>query len=79
MFNRLKKATIKFGAVLTGTLISAQVFAAEQSGTVDYGVLTSKIDFTGAIQAVLGVISLVVTALVAWKGGQWIIKAVRGA
>ena len=50
-----------------------------ETQAVDYTALTSKIDFSGAITAVLGVIALVVGALVAWKGGQWIVKAVRSA
>ncbi|MDP8163494.1 hypothetical protein QJU89_03015 [Pasteurella skyensis] len=66
-------------AILSGSiLVSSSVFASE-TNTVDYSALIDKIDFSSAIAAVLSVIALVVGALVAWKGGQWIIKAVRTA
>ncbi|MBN6078538.1 major capsid protein [Aggregatibacter actinomycetemcomitans] len=76
MFKFLKSATSKvvLGAI---TLLPALAMAEEKA--VDYTALTSKIDFSGAITAVLSVIGIIIGALVAWKGGQWIIKAVRGA
>lgn len=79
MFKSLKNASAKFAIGATGLFCSALALANSQSQTVDYSALTSKIDFSGAITAVLGVIALVVGALVAWKGGQWIVKAVRSA
>ncbi|MGX2949143.1 hypothetical protein [Frederiksenia canicola] len=79
MFKSLKNASAKFAIGATGLFCSALALANSQPQTVDYSALTSKIDFSGAITAVLGVIALVVGALVAWKGGQWIVKAVRSA
>lgn len=79
MFKSLKNASAKFAIGATGLFVSALALADPQAQTVDYNALLSKIDFSGAITAVLSVISLVVGALVAWKGGQWIVKAVRGA
>ncbi|UXN37989.1 hypothetical protein N8E87_05925 [Avibacterium paragallinarum] len=79
MFKSLKNASAKFAIGATGLFCSALALANSQPQTIDYSVLTSKIDFSGAITAVLGVIALVVGALVAWKGGQWIVKAVRSA
>ncbi|OZN24024.1 hypothetical protein CFY87_11360 [Actinobacillus seminis] len=77
MLKFLKKTSGKVAVVTAGLLASTMALAETQA--VDYTVLTSKIDFSGAITAVLGVIALVVGALVAWKGGQWIVKAVRSA
>ncbi|MFY1026471.1 hypothetical protein ACE4RU_01725 [Actinobacillus seminis] len=77
MLKFLKKTSGKVAVVTAGLLASTMALA--ETKAVDYTVLTSKIDFSGAITAVLGVISLVVGALVAWKGGQWIVKAVRSA
>lgn len=79
MFKSLKNASAKFAIGATGLFCSALALANSQPQTVDYSVLTSKIDFSGAITAVLGVISLVVSANVAWKGGQWILRAIRSA
>ena len=79
MFKSLKNASTKFVIGATGLFCSALALANAESQVVDYSALTSKIDFSGAITAVLGVIALVVGALVAWKGGQWIVKAVRSA
>lgn len=75
MLKFLKKTSGKVAVATAGLLASTMVLAETQA--VDYTALTSKIDFSGAI--VLGVIALVVGALVAWKGGQWIVKAVRSA
>ena len=77
MLKVLKKTSGKVAVATAGLLASTMVLAETQA--VDYTALTSKIDFSGAITAVLGVIALVVGALVAWKGGQWIVKAVRSA
>ena len=77
MFKSIKKNGTKLGLAITGLGMSSLALATDQA--VDYSVLTSKIDFSGAMTAVLGVIALIVGALVTWKGGQWIIKAVRGA
>ncbi|MFU2047716.1 hypothetical protein ACLSZ3_00410 [Avibacterium gallinarum] len=77
MFKFLKKTSTKLAVATAGLLASTVALAETQA--VDYTALTSKIDFSGAITAVLGVIALVVGALVAWKGGQWIVKAVRSA
>ena len=75
MFKFLKSATTK---VALGAVALVPVLAMAEQQAVDY-TLTSKIDFSGAITAVLSVIGIIIGALVAWKGGQWIIKAVRGA
>lgn len=77
MLKFLKKTSGKVVVATAGLLASTIALAETQA--VDYTTLTSKIDFSGAITAVLGVIALVVGALVAWKGGQWIVKAVRSA
>lgn len=77
MLEFLKKTSGKVAVATAGLLASTMALAETQA--VDYTALTSKIDFSGAITAVLGVIALVVGALVAWKGGQWIVKAVRSA
>lgn len=77
MFKSLKKTCLKLGLAVSSLGMSGLALASEQ--TVDYSALTSKIDFSSAMTAVLGVIELIVGALVAWKGGQWIIKAVRNA
>lgn len=78
MFKSLKKTCLKLGLAVSSLGMSGLALASEQK-TVDYSALTSKIDFSSAMTAVLGVIELIVGALVAWKGGQWIIKAVRNA
>lgn len=77
MFKSLKKSMIKTGTFATGLFVSASVFATENA--VDYSALTSKIDFSAAMQAVLSVIALIVGALVTWKGAQWIVRAIKGA
>uniref|UniRef100_A0AAU8B3Y8 Phage coat protein n=1 Tax=Dulem virus 52 TaxID=3145763 RepID=A0AAU8B3Y8_9VIRU len=77
MLKFLKKTSGKLAVATTGLFVSTMALA--ETPAVDYTALTSKIDFSGAITAVLGVIALVVGALVAWKGGQWIVKAVRAA
>ncbi|CAM2911220.1 hypothetical protein P9J82_04755 [Glaesserella parasuis] len=77
MFKSLKKTYLKLGLAVSSLGMSGLALASEQ--TVDYSALTSKIDFSSAMTAVLGVIALIVGALVTWKGGQWIIKAVRNA
>lgn len=77
MFKSIKKAGLKLGLAVSSLGMSGLALASEQA--VDYSALTSKIDFGSAMTAVLGVIALIVGALVTWKGGQWIIKAVRGA
>lgn len=77
MFKSLKKTCLKLGLAVSSLGMSGLALASEQ--TVDYSALTSKIDFSSAMTAVLGVIALIVGALVTWKGGQWIIKAVRNA
>lgn len=77
MFDRLKNKVGQLALATSGLMMSGLALA--EQNAVDYTALTSKIDFSSAITAVLGVIALVVGALVAWKGGQWIIKAVRGA
>ncbi|WP_249963036.1 hypothetical protein [Histophilus somni] len=77
MFKFLKNTSAKLAVATAGLFVSTMALAETQA--VDYSALTSKIDFSTAITAVLSVIALVVGALVAWKGGQWIIKAVRGA
>lgn len=77
MLKFLKKTSGKVAVATSGLLASTMALAETQA--VDYTALTSKIDFSGAITAVLGVITLVVGANVAWKGGQWIVKAVRSA
>lgn len=77
MLKFLKKTSGKVAVATAGLLASTMALAETQA--VDYTALTSKIDFSGAITAVLGVIALVVGANVAWKGGQWILKAIRSA
>lgn len=76
MFKFLKSATTK---VVLGAVALVPALAMAEQQAVDYTALTSKIDFSGAITAVLSVIGIIIGALVAWKGGQWIIKAVRDA
>lgn len=77
MFKFLRKTSAKLAVVTAGLFASTMALA--ETKAVDYTALTSSIDFSSAITAVLSVIALVIGALVAWKGGQWIIKAVRGA
>lgn len=76
MFKLLKFAKAK---VALGAVALVPVLAMAEEKGVDYTTLTSKIDFSGATNAVLDVIKLIVGALVVWKGGQWIVKAIRGA
>ncbi|HHF0149328.1 TPA: hypothetical protein ACUMW4_001750 [Haemophilus influenzae] len=76
MFKLLKFAKAK---VALGAVALVPVLAMAEEKGVDYTTLTSKIDFSGASNAVLDVIKIIVSALVVWKGGQWIMKAIRGA
>lgn len=76
MFKFLKSATAK---VALGAVALVPALAMAEEKAVDYTSLTSKIDFSGAITAVLSVIAVIIGALVAFKSGQWIMKAVRGA
>lgn len=44
-----------------------------------YTSLTEAVDFGAAQTAVIAVLAVVAGFLVAWKGGKYVIRAIRGA
>jgi len=44
-----------------------------------YTALTTAVDFGDAQTAVIAVFAIVAAFLVAWKGGKYVLRAIRGA
>lgn len=76
----MKNKAVYLAAGTTAMLASATVFAQETTpAPTDLSSLTNAVDFSTVITAVLAVGASLMGLYVAWKGAQFVIRAVRGA
>lgn len=72
MFQAMKKYAV--GAVAAGSAM-----AANAAGTgPDFSQITSAVDFSTVITAIMAVAAVMVGVYVAWRGAQFALRAVRG-
>ncbi|MCC4266173.1 hypothetical protein LL240_17200 [Oceanimonas baumannii] len=62
-----------------GLFASASVMAQTATTGPDLTALTDAVDFTTVITAILAVAASLMGLYMAWKGAQFVIRAVRGA
>lgn len=73
IFQNLKKMAVAGLALVTGFFA-----AAASAAPVDFTSLTSSVDFSSVITAILLVAAALMGVYIAWKGAKMIISAVRG-
>lgn len=61
-----------------GLFASASALAQETTGP-DLSALTNAVDFSTVITAILAIAASLMGLYMAWKGAQFVIRAVRGA
>lgn len=65
-------------ALLTAGLALLGIAGPALADPVDYGVLTSSVDFSSVIVALMAVAASLMLVYIAWKGAKMILAAVRG-
>lgn len=73
IFQTLKKTVLGAVALVTGFFASVA-----SAAPVDYTSLTSSVDFSTTIAAILLVSAALMGIYIAWKGAKMIIHAVKG-
>jgi hypothetical protein len=81
MFKRIKAGAVRVAGVAVAVVSAPMLAHAQTSGTggPDYSALTSGVDFTSTIAAVLAVAALLVGLFLAVRGAKIVISMVRGA
>ncbi|RQR33868.1 hypothetical protein DIE23_14070 [Burkholderia sp. Bp9143] len=75
----LKKMTARTGLVIAGGILAATANAQAATTAPDFSTLTSTIDMSTVVTAVLAVAGVMVGVYVAIKGARIVLRMVKGA
>ncbi|KVD29392.1 hypothetical protein WI84_01785 [Burkholderia ubonensis] len=75
----LKKVTTRTGFAIAGSILVATANARAATAAPDFSTLTSTIDMSTVITAVLAVAGVMVGVYVAIKGARIVLRMVKGA